>query len=84
MSTINPSTEQAGASAPAGASKLKTYRCRFAQTMFTIIKVQAPDEDAARELAADRYETDPPQPDFYGDYEIDEVTEAPGSARGQS
>lgn len=77
MSIISPSTPQAGAPAPAEATTLKTYRCRFAQTMFTLIDVQAPDEDAACELAADRYETEPTSPDFYGDYEMDEVTEAP-------
>jgi hypothetical protein len=78
MTTLSTSPEQAGAQAPAEAPQLNTYRCRFAQTMFTIIEVQAADEDAARELAADLYESEATPPvDFYGDYEIDEVTQPP-------
>jgi hypothetical protein len=81
-SITSPSAEQADTETPAEAPQIKTFSCRFAQTMFTIIEVQAPDEDAAYELAADIYENDAPPPDFYGDYEIDEVKEAPHSPRG--
>lgn len=55
MSNVSPSTEQAGAGAPAEAPERKPYRVVIAQSFLHVIDVEAADADSAGDIAWDRY-----------------------------